>query len=325
MTNLSPNPVIAGGQGFTLTVNGKDFISGSTVKWNGNDRATSFVSSTQLTAAISATDIATAGVGRITVFTAAPGGGASNETILTIANTLANVPAASFSGSMLAPDSIVAAFGVKLATTIKAAPTTPLPTELEGTQVKVIDSAGAERLAPLFFISPTQINYLMPSSTAPGAATVMVVSGDGSISVGAVTIMTVAPALFTANSSGQGIAAGVLLRVKANNDQSYEPIAVFDQAQNMYIAKPIDFGEPSDQLFLILYGGGIRYRSALSAVTVTIGGLSQQVLFAGAQTDFVGLDQVNVGLSRDLAGRGEVDVVMTVDGKPANTVKVSFR
>lgn len=50
-----------------------------------------------------------------------------------------------------------------------------------------------------------------------------------------------------------------------------------------------------------------------------------QVLLAGAQGDFVGLDQVNVGLSHILTGRGEIDVVLTVDGKVANAVKASIK
>jgi uncharacterized protein (TIGR03437 family) len=50
-----------------------------------------------------------------------------------------------------------------------------------------------------------------------------------------------------------------------------------------------------------------------------------EVLFAGAAPGFVGLDQSNVRLPRSLAGRGEVDVVMTVDGKAANTVKVVIK
>jgi uncharacterized protein (TIGR03437 family) len=47
--------------------------------------------------------------------------------------------------------------------------------------------------------------------------------------------------------------------------------------------------------------------------------------YAGAQNQFAGLDQVNVPLPRALAGRGALDLVLTVDSKPANTVQVAFR
>ncbi len=64
---LSPNSATAGDSAFTLTVNGSDFVSDSVVRWNGADRVTTYVSSTQLTAAIPATDIAPAGTDRKTV------------------------------------------------------------------------------------------------------------------------------------------------------------------------------------------------------------------------------------------------------------------
>jgi uncharacterized protein (TIGR03437 family) len=63
----------------------------------------------------------------------------------------------------------------------------------------------------------------------------------------------------------------------------------------------------------------------LAAVACKIGGADAEVLFAGAAPGFVGLDQSNVRLPCSLAGRGEVDVVMTVDGKAANMVKINVR
>ncbi|MBA3947370.1 MAG: hypothetical protein H0X37_22780 [Herpetosiphonaceae bacterium] len=78
LTSLSPSAAVVGGPGFTLTVNGTNFISTSTVQWNGSARATHFVNNTQLTAAITAQDIATAGTFTVTVANPAPGGGPSN-------------------------------------------------------------------------------------------------------------------------------------------------------------------------------------------------------------------------------------------------------
>ena len=59
VTGLSPSFATAGGSAFPLTVNGSNFLSGAKVRWNGTDRATTFVSATQLQAAILAADIAT--------------------------------------------------------------------------------------------------------------------------------------------------------------------------------------------------------------------------------------------------------------------------
>jgi len=86
ISSLSPAIASAGGAAFTLTVNGTNFVSSSTVQWNGSSRTTTFVSSTQLTAAIAATDIATGGTISVTVVNPSPGGGTSNAQTFTTNN-----------------------------------------------------------------------------------------------------------------------------------------------------------------------------------------------------------------------------------------------
>ena len=245
-------------------------------------------------------------------------------TVSVIENTVANVSAASFAGAELASESIVAAFGKGLATSIQAASVLPLPATLAGTQVLVRDSAGIERAAPLFFVSPAQINYQVPAGTAGGMATVLVTGGDGTVSTGTVRIASVAPGLFAADASGRGLAAATVLRVRADGSQNFEPVVTFDAAQNKFVAVPLDLGPATDQVFLVLFGTGLRFHSSLSAVTAKIGGLDATVVFAGTAPG-VGLDQVNVSLPRNLLGRGEVDVGLTVDGKAANTVQVNIK
>ncbi len=243
---------------------------------------------------------------------------------------LANVSAASFSAdARLASESIVSAFGAALATGTVAATTSTLPVSLQGTRVTVRDSTGTERRAPLFFVSPSQINYQIPAGAAAGDGVVIVSSGDGSSSFGNVRIASVAPGLFAANASGQGVAAAVALRVKADGAQVFEPVARFDSAQNRFVAAPIDLGPDlgaaTDQVFLILFGTGLRFRSSLAAVNARIGGTDAQVTAADAQGQFVGLDQINVRLPRSLIGRGNVDVTLIVDGQMANVVGVNFK
>lgn len=137
--------------------------------------------------------------------------------------------------------------------------------------------------------------------------------------------MNVAPGLFSANATGKGVAAAVALRIKSDGTRIYEPVAAFSQAQNQFVAVPIDLGAPDDQAFLILFGTGLRARSALSAVTANIGGTNADVTFAGPQGTLVGLDQINLLLPRSLAGKGEVDVTVNVDGLAANVVRVGFK
>lgn len=241
------------------------------------------------------------------------------------ARATASVSAASFSGTTLASESIVAAFGTGLAITTQAAATLPLPTALAGTTINVRDSAGAERQAPLFFVSPAQANYQMPPGTAPGTATVTITNRYGEVSAGTVRIAAVAPGLFAANANGQGVAAALALRIKADGSQQFEPVSRFDAAQNRFVSTPIDLGPASDQVFLILFGAGTRFRSSLSNVSARIGGVDAPVLFVGAQGDFVGLDQINLQLPRSLIGRGEVEIRLTADGQQANPVTVSVK
>ena len=235
------------------------------------------------------------------------------------ASTITTVSAASFLGPLLTPNSIASGFGSNLATATEAATSVPLPTTLAGTTVTVTDTMGTARLAQLFFVSPGQINYLIPEGTAIGLATVTVTTADGSTLTGSVEIVVVAPGLFTANATGEGVAAAFYLRVAADGTRTQD--LIFDP--NTLASIPIDLGSEGDQIFLLLFGTGIR--GFTSQVTATVGGENVPVLGAVPQGEFVGLDQVNIGpLPRSLAGRGEVDIILTTDGKQANTVTVNI-
>lgn len=77
INSLSQVNADAAGSGFTLTVNGSNFVNGAVVRWNGVNQTTTFVSAIQLTATISSADLATVGTVAVTVFNPAPGGGSS--------------------------------------------------------------------------------------------------------------------------------------------------------------------------------------------------------------------------------------------------------
>src|SRR5262245_44808972 len=128
--------------------------------------------------------------------------------------TVTTVSAASYA-PVVSPNSIVAAFGSCLATRTASATAQPLPTILGGTTVSV---NGA--LAPLFYVSPGQINYLTPLGIPPGMASVVVTSEDGVVSTGSVEIAPVAPALFTANADARGVLPSQLLRIQGGGEQS---------------------------------------------------------------------------------------------------------
>src|SRR5580700_4197712 len=96
ITTISPNSAVAGGAAFTLTINGTNFVASSMVKFGGSAPATTFVNSTQLTAAIPAASIASTGTPAVTVTNPAPGGGTSNAINFTVTSSASTVPTISF-------------------------------------------------------------------------------------------------------------------------------------------------------------------------------------------------------------------------------------
>ncbi len=244
---------------------------------------------------------------------------------------LSTVSAASFGGAGLAGEAIVTSFGADLATKSEAASKVPLPTTLAGTRVYVRDAFGTERIAPLFFVSPNQVNFQVPASSVPGLATVTILDADGKPSVGYANLNFVSPSLFTANANGSGPPAGAVYRVRADGTTAIEPLTQTQGSTN--VAVPIDVSNPNEQVYLVLFGTGFRYRSALSAATVMFSPLvanaftpvNGAVSFAGKQGALVGLDQLNVRVPSTLAGRGEVNLGFNVDGRQANTVRVNFK
>jgi len=107
-----------------------------------------------------------------------------------------------------------------------------------------------------------------------------------------------------------------------NGEQSSAPI--FDCSSGACLSVPINLGIDTPA-YLSLFGTGIRNRSSLSSVSVVIQGNSVPVLFAGPQGYYAGLDQVNTALPLSLRGGGETDLVLTVDGQAANTVRVNIQ
>jgi uncharacterized protein (TIGR03437 family) len=237
------------------------------------------------------------------------------------------VSAASFSPQAVATGGIVSLFGDGLAGSVKTATGSPLV--LDGISVWLTGQNAQELPCTLFFISPQQINFLIPPSTPSfdgitGEVLVTVKRDYRVIAAGLAQIDKVAPSLFTAGSDGRGLASAVVLRIKPDGSQIYEPVVRFDAEQKRFVAIPIDLSDTADQLFLALFGTGFRYRSDLSAVTARIGGEAVETLYAGGHHTFVGLDQINLRIPQSLRGRGDLDVVVSADGKTANSVRINI-
>jgi uncharacterized protein (TIGR03437 family) len=239
------------------------------------------------------------------------------------AGTVASFNAASYAANgPLAAGAIASAFGQGLADSAVAAGAPPLPDTLGNITLSVKDSAGTTRPASLYYAGPTQINFVVPDGTAAGAAGVTVAKSGQTVATGTIQVAAVAPGLFTANGDGKGAAAAIALKATASGTQTWQYTATCGTAAGSCVTAQIDLGAATDQVFLELYGTGIRgYKTAIAA---TIGGVNATPAFA-VQPQYPGMDQVNLPIDRSLAGRGEVDVVLTVDGAAANTVKINVR
>lgn len=245
------------------------------------------------------------------------------------------VNAASFRASdAVAPGAIATVFGTNLSTVTTSAVTQPLPATLGGVTVLVNGMP-----APLFFVSPFQINYLIPAGTVDGTASVVVTNAGGVISRGTVNVAGIAPAFFTANSDGQGVPAGYITRSTPNSAQpSDEPLLRYDATQQKFVPLEVP-RQDGAVVYLILFGTGIRRapngdgdagNGVAESVQATIGGVAAQVSYAGPAPGYVGLDQVNIKIPRETAAGPRIPVIIRVsDGRgglvQANTVTIALQ
>jgi len=177
--------------------------------------------------------------------------------------------------------------------------------------------------AQVFYASSSQINFLIPPQTPVGAATFTIGTATATATVTSM-VANVAPALFSANGSGFGVAAATAVSVQVSNPSLQGPVAVVQCNTSGCASVPIALGVDTP-VYLSLYGTGIRNRSSLAAVTCTINGITVPVLYAGPQGTFAGLDQVNVPIPLTLRGSGESNVILTVDGHTANAVTINVQ
>ena len=199
VSTLSPNTASQGGAGFTLTVNGTNFASSALVRWNGTNRATTFVSPTQLTATIAAADIATAGNATVSVFNPAPGGGTSGN--LTFSITIPNNPAPV--ATSLAPSSGTAG-GASFTLTVNGS------SFVNGSTVRWNASNRTTT-----FVSANQLTATINASDIAAA-------GSGSVTVFSPTPGggTSAALTFTIQASGGGTTPPVLSALSINSANS---------------------------------------------------------------------------------------------------------
>ena len=199
-----------------------------------------------------------------------------------------------------APDQIAVATGRNLA--LVSAQTQRQPDGSFPRAFANVTLAVNGRAAELLYVSPTQINFVVPPDTEPGLATVVARNHDGYEARGTVTILPAAPGIFT--EAGDGTGAAIALEATSFLRTPFDPI----DSQN-------------NPRRLIIFATGVRRASTL---TVSIGGRSLTVETVAPSPGLSGLDEIHVALTSALRGAGVVPVVVRADGRDSNPTTLQF-
>lgn len=190
---------------------------------------------------------------------------------------------------------------------------------LAGANLTIRDSVGVERNADVLFTSETQLNFLVPPGTALGGATLRVSRGGIVVATTVADIRSCWPGIFTANGDGAGVPAATAVRVTGTVQQ---PVPVYDCPQGVGSCVPVPIDVSGGNVYLSLYGTGIRGGQSVSA---TAGGTALEVVYAGPQNQYPGLGQVNVRLPAELAGRGEIPLIVGGTANVGQPIRIAIR
>ncbi len=297
---------------------GSGFVASSLVQWNGTNLATTYVSGTVLTATVRSSDLSAVGPVPVTVVNTGPGGGVSRAQTFTIARP-DGFPGGLVNGAdysnRLAAGSFAALFGSGLASSTFPATSLPLPKTLASVSVLVNGFA-----APLYYLSPNQINLQLPWELE-GATELQVVVRSIGISAPPLqlSLSPVAPALLSADGTGTGqgailVAGTSQLAGPSRPVKRTEAVAIYCTGLGPVTAAPASgSAAPLDSL-----------AHTLDAPSVKFGGVAGTVLYSGLAPGLVGVYQVNVQLPPDAPTGTAVPVVLTMPGGASNTVTVSI-
>jgi uncharacterized protein (TIGR03437 family) len=226
----------------------------------------------------------------------------------------AQVSAASYQ-PVVAPNSLATLFGsgyTDLTVPAQLDSNGQLPLQLGGVSVQINGVA-----APLLFVSPLQINLLVPANTDIGTAGVVVQTSTAGKQIQySMQVRNVAPALFSRDASGRG--PGTILNA-----------ATF-AADPFLVETPQNAGSDK-RTRLALFGTGFRYagNALQDPAKLNVAGQIQAqdsvgnvyiVEYAGAAPGFFGLDQINLVVPAGADGAGNVSLTITAENAVSNTV-----
>jgi hypothetical protein len=315
ITSLSPTGVVSGSGALTLTVNGTGFIASSTVNFNGTSRVTTFVSSTQLTAAILAADVASAGTPPVTVVNLTPGGGTSNAinfnisaapnpvpTLTSISPTTVSAGTGALTltvnGTNFVSNSVVQWNGGARTTTFVSATKLMAAITAADVQTSNDDSVSVSNPAPgggvssslTFFVSTPVgvLTSLSPSSAAAGgAAFTLTVNGSNFLNTAVVQWNggNRATTFVSANQLTAAITAADIATAGTATVQVFIPTVDFGGA-NAIRRQGVPSGTVSNSLtFTIVQPNPVPTLTAISPTSIGAGGSGFTMTLTG--TNFV--------------------------------------
>ena len=232
-------------------------------------------------------------------------------------------------GSLLVRSSIASIYGKNLAKITASALGATLPSQLGGISLRVRDTTDTVRLAGLIFVSPTQINFVVPGETPIGPATLTVDDGSNPLQEGAntnlITYLTLG--FFTMSQNGKGVPAATAIRIRPDGNQELVPVfscTITGQCS----AVPIDFtgGLP---VYLSLYGTGfgleLAKKPSLEALRCQVGGKDATVQFAGPHPLYPGLDQLNILIPQSLPSGQAIVQCRYFTATQSNVVSIAIK
>ncbi len=283
------------------------------------------VAPSQLTVSVSPGSLAVGVYNGTITITPTPGSNASNGPQAVAVTLAVGVPvinrggivnAASFArDAIVSSGSLVSLFGSNLAQGTEVAAAQPLPRTLAGTQVLVNDVA-----APLFFVSPTQINFQMPVEALGVQVPVIVVAGGVRGLTEAAFVAPVAPGIFSATPGGTG--QGAVLNQDFTLNSAQNPahpgsvIQIFATGLGA-TNPPISTGQPGSS--------APPFNSTAQTPAVLINGVSAEVLFSAVAPGFVGLYQVNAKVPANTPAGDAVALQIGANTQLSNTVSIAVR
>jgi uncharacterized protein (TIGR03437 family) len=220
------------------------------------------------------------------------------------------VNAASFGTISVAPGSLATVFGTNLSSATASANVTPYPTSLGGISVSL-----SGELCPISYVSPTQVNFVIPSD-APAGRYLLTVNGATSD----LLVTAVSPGIFTLNGNGAGVPLASVLAVAA--DGTTTTLSPYQCSSSGCAIAPMKLPPNVTTVYIVLYTTGVRNVKGIAA---SVGSVAAEVVYFGAIPVYPGVDQVNLRVSNVGSLSGHQSLILLTDGIFSNSVDLLFQ